>query len=285
MLPSSVINQLAELKINADALALVMLEHPQAECPVTHHFGPGLYIRSVSFNPGDTLIGHDHKEPHLVMVLGGRVILLGDSPKEIDATQAPVMFTGGLGKKVVYCLERCNWMNIFPNPDDERDIETLEARYLEKSPLALEIERQEFEALTAEHEADRADYLKALQELRITPQEAQQISDRDELVTMPDEYTWRLSIRPSPIHGQGLFLSVNASEGELIAPATVNGFRTVAGKYVNHSASPNCRYERINGETHLMAIKPIAGAYGGSAGDELTVDYRQAVRTSMEALQ
>lgn len=285
MLPSSVINQLAELKINADALALVMLEYPQAECQVTHHFGPGIYIRTVSFKPGDAIIGHDHKTPHTVMVLGGRVVMLGDTPKEIDATQGPVMFVGGLEKKAAVCIESCNWVNIFPNPDDERDIETLEARYLEKSPIALELEQQEFEALTAEHEADRADYFKALQELRITPEEAQQISDRDELVSMPDEYTWRLSIRNSPIHGQGLFLSVNANEGELIAPATAGGYRTVAGKYVNHSATPNCRYMRINGETYLVTMKPVSGAFGGSPGDELTVDYRQAVRTSMEALQ
>jgi quercetin dioxygenase-like cupin family protein len=285
MLPSSVLNQLAQIKINADALALVLLEYPQAECPVTHHFGPGIYMRTVSFRPGDTIVGHDHKTPHTVMVLGGRVVMLGENAKEIDATQGPVIFTGGLEKKAAICIEACNWVNIFPNPDDERDIETLESRYLEKSSLALDVEKRELEEKHAYHDCDRADYFKALDDLRITPEEAQRISDRDELVSIPDEYTWRLSIRNSPIHGKGLFLSMNAAEGELIAPATVGGYRTVAGKYVNHSATPNCRYERINGETYLVSIKPISGAFGGNPGDELTADYRQAVNLSMEALQ
>ena len=119
----------------------------------------------------------------------------------------------------------------------------------------------------------------------MTQKQAEDISNRDELAQMPDEYTWRLSIRTSPIHGKGLFLSFKAGAGEVIAPATVDGLRTIAGKYVNHSANPNCVYKMVNGEVLLVSVAPISGSFGGFAGDELTVDYRQSVNLSMENLQ
>jgi len=62
----------------------------------------------------------------------------------------------------------------------------------------------------------------------------------------------------------------------------VNRVRSEAGKYVNHSKSPNCEYQHFNGETWLVAIRDIEGSKGGSPGEELTVDYRQAVALSVE---
>lgn len=280
MLPSAVINQLASIKIDADSMALYMMQQPQAPCPVSHSFGPQIYIRSVSFKAGDFLIGHAHKAAHTVMVMRGRAVVLGDMPREIDATKGPVLFVGGTEKKVVFCLEDCEWANVFQNPDDCRDIETLEDRYLDKSWSFNQLE-----SLAIDAQEDRDDYIKALADLGWTEEQAVAISERDELAETPDEYLWRISVRNSPIHGKGLFLSSPAKEGEVIAPATVNGIRTVAGKYVNHSASPNCKYVRMAGETYLMTTRDVFGAFGGSPGEELTVDYRQSVKLSMETLQ
>lgn len=277
MLPEAVITQLANIKIDPDALAVAMLELPQAECPVTHHFGPGVYIRTVSFKAGDFLIGHDHKQPHTVMVLRGRALVLGDSPIEYVA---PAIFTGGKKKKVVFCLEDCHWSNIFPNPDNERDIDTLEDRYLDKSDVSKQYDNILLGVQRSQ--VDSSDFMNALSDIGITEEEARAISDRDELTDMPDAYLWRLSVRESPIQGKGLFLSVAAEIGEQIAPATYGGIRTIAGKYVNHSASPNCKYEQIGDDIWLVAIKPICGANGGGSGGELTADYRQAVKTSKE---
>lgn len=285
MLPPEVIRQLSAITLNADALALVMLEQPQAPCPVTHHFGPGIYIRSVSIKAGDFLIGHAHTDDHTVMVLKGRAVVLGDTPKEIDATSGPVIFTGGRGAKIVAALSDCEWANIFQNPDNEKDIDSLENRYLVKSDVAKSFEESHFVAMAESHNSDRYDYLKALSDIGMTEEQAKELSEREEMADMPPEYLWRVSVRESPIHGKGLFLSCGADYGEPIAPASVNGTRTMAGKYVNHSASPNCTYKRINGETWLVASKDIEGAMGGFYGDELTVDYRQSVKLSMEVLQ
>jgi hypothetical protein len=278
MLPISVMRELEAIRLDPIAFGKMLEQEPQVDCPVTHHFGPGLYIRSVEMKAGDFLVGHAHKTTHTVLVLSGQaVIFTADGVKQIDASFAPVIFTAGPGHKAVKCLSACQWANIFPNPSDCRDIETLEQMFLDTSAA---IDDVEFKA--SAHQEDREDYLRAIAEVGLTDADAQAISEREELVGVPGEFAWRLSVRNSPIAGKGLFLSVSAAVGETIAPATVNGIRSIAGKYVNHSASPNCKYERIGGETWLVAIRRIEGSKGGSPGDELTVDYRQSVALSLE---
>jgi hypothetical protein len=274
MLPAEVIKELEAIKLDPVALGKMFELEEQTDCPVTHHFGPGIYIRSVQIKAGDFIVGHKHKTSHTVMALGGQVVAFTDDGiKQVNASQAPVIFTAGPGHKSAQCLADCCWVNIFPNPDDCRDIETLEARYLDKESAETAIDPRL---------DDRDDFRDAVVQFGMTEDQVKAMSDRDELVPIPDAYTWRLSIRPSSIEGKGLFLSVRAKKGEVIAPATVSRVRSEAGKFVNHSKSPNCEYKHFNGETWLVAVRDIDGAKGGSPGEELTVDYRQAVALSLE---
>ena len=81
-----------------DEMEKFMLELPQAECPVYHHFGPGIYVREVHLPKGIFAIGHAQKYEHLNIVLKGTVLMTGDdgSLKEI---RAPMIFTGKPGRK------------------------------------------------------------------------------------------------------------------------------------------------------------------------------------------
>jgi len=98
---------------------------------------------------------------------------------------------------------------------------------------------------------------------------------------MPPEYASRFTVRASPIEGRGAFLSEPAHAGEYIAPARLGGKRTPAGRFVNHAALPNARFMLDDrGDVHLYAIRDIAGCMGGTAGDEVTVDYREALKLS-----
>ena len=49
----------------ADQVEAAFLEQPQADCPVTHRFGPGIYIREVLLPRGAYVVGHAHKTVHL----------------------------------------------------------------------------------------------------------------------------------------------------------------------------------------------------------------------------
>lgn len=96
-------------------------------------------------------------------------------------------------------------------------------------------------------------------------------------VPMPEGFD-ALELRPSPIHGLGMFAVRDLTEGELLAPARLAGKRTPAGRYTNHSAQPNAIFvAQPNDDLHLVAARPIA------AGEEVVIDYRQAGRANSQA--
>lgn len=79
-------------------------------------------------------------------------------------------------------------------------------------------------------------------------------------------------ISNSNIEGLGIFSNEDIKAGFFICPARINGFRTLAGRYTNHSSNPNAIFTAMeNDNLGLLAIKPI------SYGEEITIDYRQAM--------
>jgi hypothetical protein len=85
-------------------------------------------------------------------------------------------------------------------------------------------------------------------------------------------------VAPSNIDGQGLIVTGNIVAGEIIAPARLNGLRTPAGRFTNHSKNPNAMMILLdNGDINLVATIAIDGCQGGNLGKEVTIDYRQAL--------
>lgn len=256
-----------------------MLDLPQVECPVVHHFGPGVYIREVTLPAGTFAVGHAQRHEHLNIMLAGSVAVLGDDG-EVKVLRAPLIFTGQPGRKVGVILETCIWQNVYPNPDNERDVDVLEAKWLDKSGTWQAHEAAKQLSLIDTHEADRLDFLKVVKlagfdEATVRAQSENQADQ----IPMPDGFA-RITVRPSPIEGQGIFLSYPAEQGELIGPARLNGMRTPLGRYTNHSRTPNAVFVKQGGDIYLYALRRIAGCTGGSQGEEVTIDYRQALALS-----
>ena len=117
------------------------LEHPQVECPVTHNFAPDIYIREI-FMPADTVvIGHKHLTEHFNVILKGKCrVMIGDVVEELTA---PCTFVSGAGsQKIVNVLEDCIWQTFHSNPDNAKDIETLESRYVIKGVAITESQKE-----------------------------------------------------------------------------------------------------------------------------------------------
>ena len=112
-----------------------MLDMPQAECPVVHHFGPGLYIREMAAPAGALLVGHAHKHEHMNVLLKGKVIILNEIgvPEELVA---PAVFVAKPGRKVAYVTEDMVWQNIYAT--EETDLDKLEEMFIDKSEAWLE---------------------------------------------------------------------------------------------------------------------------------------------------
>jgi hypothetical protein len=255
--------------LNLAKVEEAMLQLPQAECPVEHIFGPGLYIRQVSMQAGIIALGHMQKHPHMNSFVKGRVLMLNEDGTTRELV-APMTFLAGPGRKIGLILEDVVWQNIYPT--DERDVEALEAYYLDKTAASLNAYALSNEA----REDDREDFLKVLEEFGLTAEQVREESElTDDLMPMPYGFN-RTAVFSSGIEGKGLFATANIKAGEIICPALFQGKRTPAGRYANHAKFANAGALRMdNGDVVLVALYDIQGCIGGFAGEEITVDYRQ----------
>jgi len=270
-------NQLRTTEL-VDHIEELMLEEDQADCPVVHHFGPGVYMREVSIPAGVFSIGHHQKLDHLNIMLKGRVIMINPDGSKSDV-RAPIIFTAPPGRKVGYIVEDMVWLNVYPT--NETDIETLENTYLDKSDVWEKSREAKKITQQMEHECDRVDFKSVLEETGFTEQIAREQSENEtDQIDMPEGYrNYRLA--DSNIEGKGFFLTSPVNKGDIIAPARINGKRTPAGRYVNHSSSPNAKMVIFeNNDIYLVADARIEGCKGGSSGEEVTICYRQALSLS-----
>ncbi len=113
-----------------DLLEQEFLRLPQVECPVTHHFGPGLYIRQVEMPAGALVIGHAHTRPCMNILLRGVITLRGEDGR-VDTLTAPVTFMGSVGRKVAHIIEDVIWQNVYAT--DETDLNVIESQVIIKS--------------------------------------------------------------------------------------------------------------------------------------------------------
>ena len=260
----------------SEKLEMAMVQMPQAECPVVHHFGPGVYIREVTMPAGALVLGHKHKFSHTNILLKGRLKFLCEDGV-IREFAAPMVMTGAPGRKLAYILEETVWQNIYAT--EVTNPVALEEMLLDKSPAWHEYSEQvrllEYEARTE----DREDFVKVIEEFGLDEPTVELISQMEtDQIEFPPGCGTTLVIRDSTIHGNGIFTSVPAKVFDVLAPARLNGKRTPAGRWVNHSKDPNCFFVKNDaGDIWLLAMRDIAGCHGGDSGEELTVDYKQAL--------
>lgn len=257
-----------------------MLDMPQADCPVAHHFGPGIYIREVTLPAGIFAVGHAQRFDHLNIMLTGKVAIVDDG--KVRVLEAPLIFTGKPGRKVGYVIETCVWQNVYAT--EETNIDALEAYYLDKSENWKAYDKEQSNIIYALNQPDRDDFEQVLKDFGFDAETVrQQSEDESDQIDMPVAFKAVAQVRDSNIEGKGLFLSWHTMSGQIIAPARIAGKRTPAGRYVNHSMNPNCKYVADeNGDIYLMSLRDIDGCKGGGCGEELTVDYRQALALNME---
>jgi len=114
---------------NIPDLEAMMLAEPQVDCPVTHHFGPSLYIREI-FIPADTFaLGRVHKAETMNILLKGKMAVLVDG--EVKLIEGPMTFVTGAGRKLALILEDCTFQNVYAT--DETDLDVIEEMFIEKN--------------------------------------------------------------------------------------------------------------------------------------------------------
>lgn len=80
-----------------------------------------------------------------------------------------------------------------------------------------------------------------------------------------------LELRPSEIHGYGVFTLEDIPAGQMLGLSHINApelIRTPLGGYINHSMNPNCIRILEGNRWYLQAIADI------SDGEEITLMYK-----------
>jgi hypothetical protein len=247
--PELVIRE-AKLRNKIDALQALILQQPQADTPVRNVFSGGVYARELFIPKGTLLVGKLHMTEHLNICLQGDLTFMtADGPKRI---KAPAMFSSPAGtKKLAYANEDSIWVNVHPDMGLEPD-QIIDA--ITVNTFA------EYEKLVA-----HASFKDTIAAFGLDEETVRTVS-LDES-TLDRTSLDGVEVRESTIEGSGLFALRGFSADEKICVALMDGKRSLAGRYSNHSPTPNCNFSVVDGALWLVAGREI------EPDEELTTNY------------
>jgi hypothetical protein len=116
------------LRARIYALEAELLELPQTDCPVVHHYAPGIYVREMRVPPFTVLTGAVHKTEHLAMLIQGRIEVLTEDGLQILEAPATLLSRPGIKRVGRTFEEGATWSTIHANPDDCRDMDVIVER-------------------------------------------------------------------------------------------------------------------------------------------------------------
>lgn len=225
----------------------------QRGCQYEHSFTDGQYIRKMFVPAGTIFVTAIHTTEHPLFVMQGRVSVHDGFNKTI--VEAPFHQINKVGSQsVIVALE--DSLGITVHATDKTNVEDI------CSELFVDT-FDEYNELV-----EKRDYRNALKEYGLTDE---YIHDQMKLLNnenFSEEYQF-LSLFPSSLHGTGIKTSRAFNKGDYICPVLVDGVRTPAARYTNHSMFHNSEIVHQEDSMHLYAIENI------KIGEELTINYRE----------
>lgn len=133
------IEKLSTLSVEQAQIAMDQLEermglHPDAffDLPVFHEFTNGVYTRQVLIKAGQIITSEIHLTEHPYFILSGQIAVWSPETRAWTLHEAPDRGITKPGTRRVLCaLQDTVWVTIHPNPDNETNIQALEARILD----------------------------------------------------------------------------------------------------------------------------------------------------------
>jgi hypothetical protein len=249
-----------------EALQENLLQMPQADIVTTHTFKPNVYERAIRIPAWTVLTGAEHKTDYKIRLEKGTIAVnVGD---EVKVMTAPCEFEAKAGAQRVGRVfdEEVIWVDIYNNPDNCKDIAVLEERLYVVPTCGLGENRVALMIQNAQN-----DYNLFVSQLGLDQAQINAIVQiESDLIDMPEGYA--VELRDSKIHGKGLFATKRFEAGEVICPGRINGKRTPAGRFINHSFDSNVIPTLVGDDINAVAKRII------HIGEELLVDYRSSMR-------
>lgn len=265
----SMLDRARVMRAKVETLEREIQKIPQVDCPVRHYFAPGMAAREMTIPAGVVITGAVHRHEHLCTISKGRIVVSTDEGmKEVSAPCTIISKAGA--KRVGYAIEETVWTTY--HATTTTDIDALIEEITESTSAELMGGERNVQMLA---QLARDDYARFLEEYSLTQTQVTALVENEaDQMSMPSGIN-TLERRESVIEGEGLFACQDFADGDLIAPVRIGDRRTPAGRYINHSSRPNCRFVAMpNGDLLAHACVSIRH------GDEVTVDYRQAMQVN-----
>ena len=254
------------MRKKVEALQHELLKMPQAAIVTEHVFKPGVYERKITIPPWTVLTGAEHKTDYKVRLEVGTIAVNTDNGVKVLTGPLEFDVKAGMQRAGRVFEDEVIWVDVYPNPDDCTDLVVLEDRLYVVPECGLADSRTDVQKA-------QIDYGVFLHQIGMTQDEMDSIVHIEyDLMDMPEGVFTQL--RESPIHGKGLFATKDFEAGEVVCPGRIDGKRTPAGRFINHSLNPNIVPEKIGDDIYAVAMRKI------QAGDELLVDYRASMRVN-----
>jgi hypothetical protein len=94
-----------------DQVKSLVIGMERVDCPVTHRFSPGIYIREIFMPAGSFIIGERHSSRHENVIRQGKAaLMIAGKNQIIDSTFTFESMEGA--RKVLYILEDMRFMTI-----------------------------------------------------------------------------------------------------------------------------------------------------------------------------
>jgi len=243
---------------------------PQANIVTRHRFPAGKYEREITIPPWTVLTGAEHKTDYKVRIEKGTIAV--NSDHGIVTLTAPCSFEASAGMQRIGRVfeDEVVWVDIYDNSDNCQDLKTLEDRLYIVPEDGLGENR-----ILARIDEDRKDYLKFVDQFGIPQAQLEAIvTNHDDLIEMPPGFD--VIVKPSRLHGSGLFALRNFKKDEFICPGRIEGHRTPAGRFINHSLYPNTTSIKSGDDIGAVALKDIF------KDEEILISYRTSVKVNFK---
>ena len=127
----------------------LLRQHPEAgfgdqeDCPLTHTFAEGMYVREIFIPAGKVIVGKIHKHSHPNFLLKGKVSVYTEfgGIEHLEAPQSIISKAGT--KRVVVTHEDTVWVTVHLNPNEHRDLNKIEDEVIAKDYDDYQIENEE----------------------------------------------------------------------------------------------------------------------------------------------
>lgn len=128
-----------------NALERAMVDSlPHVDCPVKHHFSPGLYTREIFVPAGTFFTTMRHKKEHPFIFVSGKLVMKSSTEGDVTLEAPMVGITPADTQRAIYAITDLIWVT--SHITDSTDLDDIAVELLERhdNPLLGEGEGNEW---------------------------------------------------------------------------------------------------------------------------------------------